>query len=483
MRHTFLVFVSVILALNILGCKKESPVVDPKPSTEDTTKTDTTKQDTVPAKPSRPYTQCRGYITSQYHDFVWEGKKPTLEVYVVNPNSYDTIVPLKMTIQTCNVNKKEIVDTITQMVRIKSKDSMAVYISPSKSLDPDIYRVSMTLDKKAINTQLLNWDGKTKKNAKQFNIAVDPTLISSPYDGQGDFDQFWDDTKRELRALYKDYEVKLTKVGEGNGSTIYFFEAQSIKLKSDDSGMVRGYYSEPNAEGKYPCYIQFPGYDTPGQAFSCPLWGNASACEMHVSPRGQYANAQSPYKNEYGEWIKYGIESKETYYYRGAFMDAVRAVDFAFAREKVDTMNVFLYGSSQGGALSLAAAALSDHDFAAISPCVPFLGDWPDFFNQSNGFPVEIRSAAKAKGMSDADALRVLSYIDTKNLAHKITCPVLEFICLQDEVVPPHTNASIYTNLTNSSDRDVLHISPLENHAWAIGWDDARNAFFSKYKR
>jgi len=474
-------FLTLLLAFNLLACNDKQPVQDPEPK----------KEDTVPVKPDpkpepREYTQCRGYITPRYHEWVWYNETPSLQVYVVNPNPYDTVVPLRMTIKSCVVTKTILVDTITQMVRIKAGDSTAVYISPSKTLDPEYYNVSMKLDGKTIYTKTKDWRGEQK--ASKFNIGVNPEQIVSPYDGQPDFDQFWADTKSELRGLYEDHPVKILSQKEANNSTIYFLEAQSLRLDGD-SAKVRFYYSEPKGTGPYPCIIQFPGYDQPQDPFSCPLYGNPSRCEVFVCPRGQYASARSPFKNEYGQWIEFGIKSKETYYYRGAYMDAVRAVDYVFAQNKVDTTQVFAFGSSQGGALTIAAAALSDHQFAAISPCVPFLGDWPDFFQLSYGYPVYIKNAAKKAGMTDEEALKVISYIDTKNLAHLITCPCLEIICLQDDVCPPHTNTAIYTNLTNCPDKgDVgqgakLYISPLENHAWAEGWDQLRTSFFAKYTK
>lgn len=460
-------FLFVLLTSSLFACK---PVSEPNAEDE-------------PAPQPQDSMAVRGYITAKYHDWVWEnGEQPSLEVYVVNPNKFDMVVPLKLTINTCNVLKTELVDTVTKMVHVKAGDSMAVYISPSKNLTPEIYKASIKLDNKSLKTVMLNWDGEHK--VAKFNIAVDPMKIESPYDGQPDFDEFWENTKKELRALYADNEVKLTVYKETANATIYLFEARSIKNMGDTLGIVRGYYSEPKAEGKYPLYVQFPPYDTPGSAFSCPLSGSATQCEMHVSPRGQYINMRNGYKNEYGEWIKYGIKSKETYYYRGAYMDCVRAMDFAYDREKVDRSQIFAYGSSQGGALTIATAALWEHPFAAVSVCVPFLGDWPDFFKLSNGFPADIKNAAKKAGITEEQALNILSYIDAKNMATKITCPVLEIICLQDDVVPPHTNASIYNNLINCPDKgERLYISPLENHAWAQGWSTLMANFFKKYSK
>ena len=61
-------------------------------------------------------------------------------------------------------------------------------------------------------------------------------------------------------------------------------------------------------------------------------------------------------------------------------MDCVQAVHFMATRSTSDMDNLFAEGSSQGGALSYAAAALSDIPFTAIAPNVAFLGDFPDYF-------------------------------------------------------------------------------------------------------
>ena len=169
MRKFLLLF--VLLTSGLFACK---PVSEPNAEDE-------------PAPQPQDSMAVRGYITAKYHDWVWEnGEQPSLEVYVVNPNKFDMVVPLKLTINTCNVLKTELVDTVTKMVHVKAGDSMAVYISPSKNLTPEIYRASIKLDNKSLKTVMLNWDGEHK--ISKFNIAVDPMKIESPYDGQPDFE-------------------------------------------------------------------------------------------------------------------------------------------------------------------------------------------------------------------------------------------------------------------------------------------------------
>ena len=52
------------------------------------------------------------------------------------------------------------------------------------------------------------------------------------------------------------------------------------------------------------------------------------------------------------------IVDRNTYAYRGFYVDATRAVDFLLSRPEVDHTRIGVHGSSQGGALTLTTAAL-----------------------------------------------------------------------------------------------------------------------------
>ena len=100
-----------------------------------------------------------------------------------------------------------------------------------------------------------------------------------------------------------------------------------------------------------------------------------------VGASHRYPDGKEDFVNIYGDWFAYNFGVKDGYYYRGAFLDCVQAVRFMATRESSDMTQLFAEGSSQGGALSYAVAALSDYPFTAIAPCVAFLGDFPDYFN------------------------------------------------------------------------------------------------------
>jgi len=145
------------------------------------------------------------------------------------------------------------------------------------------------------------------------------------------------------------------------------------------------------------------------------------------------------------------LKDRERYIYRGAYMDCVRAVDFLYSREEVDTNAVVVEGVSQGGALCFATAALDNQRIKLCMPSVPFLSDFPDYFKlakwPANEF-IEFEKNNHDFGWNGI--FGNLSYFDIKNLAPWIHCPVLMHVGLKDEVCPPHINFAAYNQLNVS---------------------------------
>lgn len=299
-----------------------------------------------------------------------------------------------------------------------------------------------------------------------FTFGCDPERIVSPTDAQPDFAAFWSRARAELAAVSPRYRLHLDKKRSTASRRIYLVEMRSLGGET-----IRGYYAEPTAPGKYPAVVTFMGY---GSDPWCPDADAApQRVEFVLSHRGQGLNKP---ENRYGDWIVSGLESPETYYYRGAYMDAVRAVDFVASRDKVDTRLIFAEGGSQGGALTLAVCALDDR-IAAAAPYVPFMSDFPDYLSIAPWPASALLPAADAKGIEREELLRTLSYFDIKNLAPLVRCPILMGFGLQDEVCPPHTNFAGY-NLLPVSKRWMVF--PRRGHdvhnesAWYV----ARDEFF-----
>ena len=274
----------------------------------------------------------------------------------------------------------------------------------------------------------------------------------------------------------------------------YFVEMQSVPDGlTGDPVTIRGYYLEPQDGKEHPVIMHFFGYDDqkPTSKVVCPSGGtDATYAEFYLSHRGQYINnrpaslrdpddGKGDLENPYGDWFAIHFGDRDGYYYRGAFLDCVQAIRFIASRRTSDLGNIFAEGSSQGGALSYAAAALSSYPLKAIAPCVAFLGDYPDYF-QIVDWPGNTARANKGS-MTDEEMYRFLSYFDTKNLATRIHCAVIACSGLMDETCPPHTNTAPFNNLP-VTDKEMYYY-PNMKHEIPSGWESKYKAFFKARTR
>ena len=402
--------------------------------------------------------------------------KPDIVIHAKNPNSVK--VPVDFTVE-LRTDKGVLLTKLEKSEKIPAKGEADVRFTTDKAMDPGFY--------KARCITLTN--GKVKI-PRTFVFGVNPTAIVSAPDKQADFDQFWSDALSQLEGVNMDPKITLIKAA--GSRNVYFVEMNSIPdALSGDPVKIRGYYVEPTDGKKHPVLMHFFGYDSnpPG---NMGLYTGVSAdyAEFYLSHRGQYINARTAaqradgiaedYTNTYGDWFAFNFGQRDAYYYRGAFMDCVQAVRFMAGRPTSDITNIFAEGSSQGGALSYATAALSPYPLKAIAPNVAFLGDFPDYF-QIVDWPASTAKASRGT-MTDDQMYAFLSYFDTKNLATRITnTAVLATIGLQDGTCPPHTNIAPYNNLPHKNKE--MHYYPEMQHSYPPGWDSMYLNFFKTYMK
>ena len=407
------------------------------------------------------------------HNWVYD-KRPEITVNVKNPNSVAVTAKVKARIST---DQKVVVTTIEKEVSVPADGNIDVILTTDSDMEPGFYNAFCMVN---------------GKSARTFNFGISPFEIKSDPDYQEDFVQFWKDANDQLASI--DINEDLFPISSNSLYTIYMVELQSVPDGlSGDPVIVRGYYLEPKDGKKHPVLMHFQGYDTLGErpGISLPS-GNGKFAEFFLSHRGQYLNRSSQaertsvfgksdnkgdFENKYGDWFAYNFGNKDSYYYRGAFMDCVRAVQFMATRPTSDMDNLFAEGSSQGGALSYAAAALSGIKFKAIAPNVAFLGDFPDYFKIVS-WPANVAFANQGS-MTDAEMYAFLSYFDTKNLATLIDCPVWATSGLQDSTCPSHTNVAPFNNL-KSTDK-TMSFYPEMQHSYPTTWTSDITKFFNDH--
>ena len=401
----------------------------------------------------------------------WEaGEQPQITVNLQSLESKEMTTTVTVKLRT---DAYADVDTYTKEVTIPSGETKTVTFP--LTLNPGFYHAVVEA-----NYGLL----------RDFNIGYDPTAIVSEPDMQADFEDFWNKAKAELAAIPIDAKLTLKEELSTGARNVYFVEMQSIGNGDGKPVTIRGYYAVPKAEGTYPVVITQNGYDSGGasQIYWPDTNGNPEWIELNISNRGQLVNNRDPYKDEnafYGEdyqpneWFAYNFGDKDTYYYRGAYMDVVRSIDFVYSQDKVQKENIFMTGGSQGGAFAIAGAALGDGRLNAIAPSIQFMGDFPDYF-QVGSWPASTARAMQQKlSMSDEEMYKFLSYFDTKNLATLVTCPVTSAMGLQDPVCPPHTNFAPYNNFKSEEKHYV--VNPEYQHETPADWYNAYMDFFKAH--
>lgn len=302
------------------------------------------------------------------------------------------------------------------------------------------------------------------------NIGYEPENVVSLPDAQPDFMEFWNRAKAELAEVPVDYTLTLIPELSGEKRDMYM-----CTFRSWDGDTIKARVAIPKKPGKYPINIFFNGYG--GKPWDLDADGNPEWIEMQTSVRGQFLSEEG---NKYGDWIRYNLDNPDRYYYKGAYLDAVRAIDVASKFPQTDTDRMYAEGGSQGGALTLVAAALSDGRLKAIAPYIPFMSDFRHYFRIVPWPASAVFEAQKALGIDDEQLYRNLSYFDVKNFARMIQCPVLMGIGLQDPTCPPHTNLSSY-NLISTPKQ--LHIYPECGHTVDYGdWNPRRATFFETWK-
>ena len=174
------------------------------------------------------------------------------------------------------------------------------------------------------------------------------------------------------------------------------------------------------------------------------------------------------------------IIERNTYSYRGFYVDALRAVDFVQERPEVDSSRIGVHGGSQGGALTLLVAALRQ-EVAAASAGAPYLAGVIDAIELTNTYPYrEINDYLRLYPESYDAIAECWSYYDCINMAPLIQCPIIVNIGLNDNVVPPETGYAVF-NAIGASDKKLYPYDGHGHDANGFGHNATIEEFFRQH--
>ena len=267
-----------------------------------------------------------------------------------------------------------------------------------------------------------------------------PSLYREP-----DFDEFWDSTISE--AVSQPFNAELIPYD----LPVAGLQCYAVRFDGYKGGRIAGWYVRPTSRGKFPGVCIYHGYS--GRA-PRPLdmigYANQGMCVLSMDCRGQNGQSQDALVADEGHhsgWMTKGIRNPRQYYFRYVYADAVRALQLLARRDEVDETRIAVTGGSQGGALSLAASALSDVPILSL-PDIPFLCDFRRAMAITPAGPYpEITAFLKQFPHLHEQAIRTLSYCDNMNLAPRIKCRTVVANSLWDDICPPSTIFAAYNHI------------------------------------
>ena len=394
------------------------------------------------------------------HDWIYDGPV-SLNFNVSSQSPCEVNISLAAVSDTTLMYKQDTVATANARLVLK-KGGKAVSAITVDGLNPGFYEIRYSVEKTKGG---VGCGGVAP--VQSFKIGVRPEEISSPQDKPEDFDAFWEKTLSELAAVPSEPVLTLLPEHSNADRNVY-----RVEMKSLGGELMGGYLAEPVKPGKYRTFIDYMGYGA--EPYIYDPSGAPDCIEFLVSVRDQ-----GIFKPGNDRWIDKGLDSKENFYYRGAYADVVRAVDFLCSRENVDQEHLFARGESQGGAFTWISASL-DHRIKAITPAVPFLSDYEDY-SKIVWWPMwEVFETSDAEGIARSELFEMLKYFDIKNFTDRIECPVYMAFGMQDPTCPPHTNFAGYNQV--KAPKQYFCVPTCGHAMWCeSSWEKERAEFFSRY--
>lgn len=273
-----------------------------------------------------------------------------------------------------------------------------------------------------------------------------------------DFDQFWQGHLASLPDL-PDFELVEKEVGlEGVACSELTFIGQG-------GSKIFSKVIFPKKEEKIPVLFYFHGYQGQGPDWSELLKYTAVGIGVvAMDVRGQAGRSQDLGCFEgitvKGQVIRGMVQGPNHLFYKDVYLDVYQLIRLVSGFEEVDANRLMSYGASQGGALALIAAALYPNLSKTVS-IYPFLSDFKrvlELGNNSEAYDELFRYFKYSDPFHETESkmLDTLSYIDIKNFASMIKCPVAMVTGLEDSVCPPSTQFAVYNRLQVEKQMKIL---------------------------
>jgi cephalosporin-C deacetylase len=266
-----------------------------------------------------------------------------------------------------------------------------------------------------------------------------------------DFDAYWDSGLAEMRSV--DPKIEIVPVD---------FEqpiANCFDLWFTGVGGARIYAKlliPKKLDTKAPAIVGFHGYSISSGEWSDKLAYVANGMVVaFLDCRGQGGKSEDvggvKGTTLSGHFIRGLSDKPEKMLFRQIYLDCAQLAGIVMNLPEVDETRIGAMGGSQGGALTIACAALEPR-IKRAAPVYPFLSDYRRVWEMDlamNAYD-ELKKYFRnhdPRHQREEEIFTQLGYIDIQHLAPRIEAEVMLAIGLMDTICPPSTQYAAYNKM------------------------------------
>ena len=232
-----------------------------------------------------------------------------------------------------------------------------------------------------------------------------------------DFDAYWQQTRDDLANYPMAPELELLPLRSTDFATLY-----GVRLTSIGPYRLYGYLSIPQGEGPFPAIFYTPRYQSVLEIIpqgTANLQRSAYITLM-MGARGQ-RNSDAPYAATFPGLLTDGIQSAQTYIFRGIVADALRGLEFLRARPELDPSRLVVYGND----LALITAALGQGATHVVTTPTLFYNS-AELAPRSERYPLEeLNDYGRMFPQHQTAVRQTLAYYDLRAFAPQVTATTL----------------------------------------------------------
>ncbi|WP_339315215.1 acetylxylan esterase [Paenibacillus sp. FSL R10-2734] len=274
-----------------------------------------------------------------------------------------------------------------------------------------------------------------------------------------DFDVYWVRAIAEMKAI--DPQIELIpsdfQVPHADCFDLYFTGVSGARIYAK-------YIRPKHVITPHPAVVQFHGYSGSSQDWTDKLsYALLGFSVLSMDCRGQGGRSEdvggvkgTTYR---GHIIRGLNDHPDKLLYRQIYLDAAQLAGIAMEMPEVDPERVGVMGSSQGGGLTIACAALEPR-IKRLAPVYPFLSDYLRVWemDQAKDAYFELEYYFRnfdPQHVREDEIFMKLGYIDIQHLAERIQGEVLMGVGLMDTICPPSTQFATYNKLTSNKKLEI----------------------------